>query len=172
MENRRDFACILAFDKWTGNSDGRQALFTKQGRGYRVTFIDQGYCFNAAEWDFPDLPLHGAYYKDCVYEHIAGWESFEPVLSRIEAMEYADLWRCAAAIPHEWFEYDGEGLFQLIETLHQRRSVVRDLITAFRNSSRNPFPRWTTMHGAVLETGSYIREEESQAELALRGIGE
>src|SRR5947209_3698899 len=90
VTNRRDFACILAFDKWTGNSDGRQALFTKHGRRYHVTFIDQGHCFNAAEWNFPDLPLHGAYYKGHVYEDIAGWDSFEPVLSRIEAMEYAD----------------------------------------------------------------------------------
>jgi hypothetical protein len=30
----------------------------------------------------------------------------------------------------------------LIETLYQRRSSIRDLITGFRNSSRNPFPNW------------------------------
>jgi hypothetical protein len=31
----------------------------------------------------------------------------------------------------------------LIESLHQRRSLVRDLITSFRNSTRKPFPNWT-----------------------------
>ena len=169
--NRQAFAGILAFDKWTGNTDGRQAVFTKHGRGYHVTFIDQGYCFNAAEWNFPDLPLHGAYYKGHVYEDIAGWDSFEPVLSRIEAMEYADLWRCAAPIPLDWFEHDGEGLFQLIEALHERRSSVRTFITAFRDSSRNPFPRWTAVHGAVPQGRRSIKEEEAAPELALGGVG-
>jgi HipA-like protein len=158
--NRRAFACILAFDKWAGNSDGRQAVFTKQGRGYHVTFIDQGHCFNAGEWDFPDLPLHGAYYKDHAYVDVTGWDSFEPVLSRIETMEYADLWRCAAPIPLDWFEHDGKGLFQLIEALHQRRAIVRGLITAFRNSSRNPFPRWTAACSVNPYPRSSIKEEE------------
>ena len=73
---------------------------------------------------------------------MTGWDSFEPILSRIENLDYVELWRCAAEIPHEWFEHDGEGLFSLIDTLHQRRSKVRDLITDFRESGRNPFPHW------------------------------
>ena len=31
---------------------------------------------------------------------------------------------------------------QLVETLHQQRLKLRDLITAFRDSSRQPFPNW------------------------------
>jgi hypothetical protein len=31
---------------------------------------------------------------------------------------------------------------QLVEMLYRRRSSVRDLITAFRNSMSNPFPNW------------------------------
>ena len=58
-QNLADFAAVLAFDKWTGNADGRQAVFSKKvhARKYRATFIDQGYCFNAGEWSFPDCPL-------------------------------------------------------------------------------------------------------------------
>jgi hypothetical protein len=143
--NKGDFARMIAFDKWLGNCDGRQAIFTKNAgkRLYRATFIDQGYCFNAEQWTFPDRALHGVYSKNEVYEDVSGWRSFEPLLSRIEAIDYADLWRCAAQIPLEWFEHDGEGLFQLIETLYKRRSVVRDLITRFQESSRKPFPRWS-----------------------------
>ena len=145
VANRRDFASMLAFDKWTGNCDGRQAVFTQQARQaqYYATFIDQGCCFNGSEWTFPDLPLHGVYYRNCVYHDVTGWDSFEPILSRIEQLDYAELWRCAAEIPHEWFEHDGEGLFSLIETLHERRFLVRDLTTGFRASSRHPFPQWT-----------------------------
>jgi hypothetical protein len=148
--NRNDFVRILPFDKWLCNCDGRQAVFKRKAgnRMYRAIFIDQGYCFNAQQWTFPDLALHGVYYKNEVYEDVTGWHSFEPLLSQIEAIDYADLWRCAAQVPLEWFEHDGEGLFQLIETLYKRRSFVRDFITGFRESPRNPFPHWSNYETA------------------------
>jgi hypothetical protein len=39
-----DFAAVLAFDKWTGNADGRQAIFSKKvhARKYTATFIESG----------------------------------------------------------------------------------------------------------------------------------
>jgi hypothetical protein len=72
-------AGMLVLDKWLGNANGRQAVFWKkpQERKYNVTFIDQGYCFNAGEWDFPDSALRGVYARNCVYAHICGWESFD-----------------------------------------------------------------------------------------------
>lgn len=143
--NRSDVARMLAFDKWTGNCDERQAVFVNrsQASGYQMTFIDQHYCFDGERWSFPDLPFFGMYHHLYVYQDVIGWESFEPVLSRIEQIDYAELWRCAAEIPHEWLEYDGEGLFDLVETLYRRRSLVRELITQFRNSNHAPFPNWT-----------------------------
>lgn len=42
---------------------------------------------------------------------VIGWESFEPILSRIEQIDYAELWRCAGQVPYEWYEHDGEGYF-------------------------------------------------------------
>ena len=58
VRNLRDFAGILALDKWTCNANGRQAAFWKRVRERKFTasFIDQGYCFNAGEWNFPDAP--------------------------------------------------------------------------------------------------------------------
>jgi hypothetical protein len=46
-------------------------------------------------------------------------------------------------MPKEWWDrkFPSE-LSRLVETLYQRRSKIRDLITAFRESSRNPFPQW------------------------------
>jgi len=60
--NVGDFAQVLVLDKWACNSDGRQAVFcrkTLRSQRHYATFIDQGYCFNAGEWTFPDCPLRG-----------------------------------------------------------------------------------------------------------------
>jgi len=87
VSNLEDFARCIVLDKWTANSDGRQAIFVRKPRGrkYRASFIDQGYCFNAGEWSFPDSPLRGIYSRNRVYAGVTGWESFEPALSRAEA---------------------------------------------------------------------------------------
>ncbi len=143
--NIEDFPRVLVLDKWTCNSDGRQAIFwrkTPRSQRYTATFIDQGYCFNAGDWTFPDSPLRGVYANNCVYESVTGWESFEPVLTRAEEMDANVIWRCAADIPEEWYEGDRDGLLGLVETLYNRGATVRKLISAFRQSTRNPFPNW------------------------------
>ena len=144
VRNLSDFARVLVLDKWTCNGDGRQAIFSKVRRRqrYAATFIDQGYCFNAGEWSFPDYPLRGVYANNCVYEGVMGWEAFEPALTTAEEMDVDTIWRCAAAIPEEWYEGDRNGLNRLVETLHHRRGAIRKLIIEFRTSSRNPFPNW------------------------------
>lgn len=143
--NIGNFARALVLDKWTGNSDGRQAMFcrkTLRSQRYHATFIDQGYCFNASEWTFPDYPLRGVYATNCVYECVTGWEAFEPALTRAEEMDSDTIWRCAAAIPEEWYEGDRDRLHRLVEALRHRRGAIRKLITEFRRSSRNPVPNW------------------------------
>ena len=142
--NIEDFPRVLVLDKWTCNSDGRQAIFSKARRRqrYAATFIDQGYCFNAGEWTFPDYPLRGVYANNCVYEGVTGWVAFEPALTRAEEMDADTIWRCAAEIPEEWYEGDRDGLNRLVEALLHRRGAIRKLITEFRRSSRNPFPNW------------------------------
>jgi hypothetical protein len=62
VANASDFPRVLVLDKWTGNSDGRQAIFfrkTLRSQRHHATFIDQGYCFNASEWSFADCPFRG-----------------------------------------------------------------------------------------------------------------
>ena len=139
-------ARVLVLDKWAGNADGRQVVFTKPAtaRKYSAIFIDQGYCFNCSEWNFPDSPLRGVYARNSVYQQVTGWDSFEPVLSRAEQMDTAELWQLTEGLPEEWWSRYGSAsdLARLIETLHQRHSSIRDLILAFRNSSRSPFPNW------------------------------
>jgi hypothetical protein len=145
VRNVADFARVLVLDKWTGNADGRQAVFSKKAkqRLYTATFIDQGYCFNAGEWDFPDSPLRGVYARNCVYTTVTGWDAFEPALTKVEQAEPMDIWRCAQVVPSEWYDHDSYALETLVETMYERRLKIRDLITAFRKSTRQPFPGWT-----------------------------
>lgn len=144
VRNLHEFAGALAFDKWTCNANGRQALFYRKGREkrYGATFIDQGFCFNAGEWRFMDAPLRGVYARNLVYRSIRGWESFEPWLSRIETLEAQSVWAIAETLPPEWYQGDMDVVERLVERLLARRLQVRDLIADFRDSSRQPFPNW------------------------------
>jgi hypothetical protein len=143
VTNRLDLVRALAFDKWVGNCDNRQAIFLPHGKEkYRVMFIDQHQCFNADRWAFPDLPHHGAYEYKHVYRSVTDWLWFEPTLSLIEKIGRFDLWKFATEIPPEWYAHDTDALSRLVERLYRRRSIIRDLITAFRNSKRHPFPNW------------------------------
>src|SRR5262249_10022685 len=83
VRNLADFLGIFVFDKWTWNTNGRQAIFFRESGGgapipqpadlvtpgssadsygtasdapYVAMMIDHGFCFNAGEWDFPDAP--------------------------------------------------------------------------------------------------------------------
>jgi hypothetical protein len=144
VRNLAEFAGMLAVDKWTGNCNGRQAVFERRPRErkYRATFIDQGYCFNAGDWTFPDAPLRGVFARNQVYARVRGWESFEPWLSRVEEFSGDVLWKVAEEIPPEWYGGDVGMMEQLMESLLHRRSRVRELIGQFRESNREPFPLW------------------------------
>jgi hypothetical protein len=151
VRNLGEFAGILALDKWTGNANGRQAVFARKARErrYRAVFIDFGYCFHAGDWKFEDVPLRGVYYRNDVYREIAGWEAFEPWLSRIETIPAETVWEAARDIPPQWYGGDPDDLEALVNKLLERRSGIRALIEDFRNSDRKPFPKWGPEPGAV-----------------------
>ena len=153
VKNLDEFAGILALDKWTGNANGRQAVFARKGRErrYRAVFIDYGYCFHAGDWKFEDAPLRGVYYRNDVYRPICGWESFEPWLSRLETMPAETVWAAANEVPPEWYGGDLTEMEALVEKLLARRSRIRELIEAFGKSDRAPFPKWGMGGGQKME---------------------
>ena len=155
VRNLSEFAGMLAVDKWTGNCNGRQAVFERRPRErkYRATFIDQGYCFNAGDWTFPDAPLRGVFARNQVYARVRGWESFEPWLSRVEEFSGETLGKVAEEIPPEWYGGDPRVIERLMESLLQRRSRVRELIGQFRESDREPFPLWGMAKNIVIPRG-------------------
>jgi len=147
VKNLAEFAGILALDKWTGNANGRQAVFTRKQRErrYRAVFIDFGYCFHAGEWRYEDAPLRGVYYRNDVYREITGWESFEPWLTRMETMAADTVWEAANEVPPEWYGGDLSEMESLVEKLLARRGRIREQIEGFGRSDRRPFPKWGGM---------------------------
>jgi hypothetical protein len=149
VKNVGEFAGILALDKWTGNANGRQAVFVRKQRErrYRAMFIDYGYCFHAGEWRVEDAPLRGVYYRNAVYRHVTGWESFEPWLSRFETMPEETVWAAANEVPPAWYGGDLSEMEALVEKLLLRRNRIREAIESFGKSDRKPFPKWVEMGG-------------------------
>lgn len=146
VENLSDFCGIFVFDKWTCNTNGRQAIFlrARDSERYRATMIDHGFCFNAGEWNFPDAPLRGIYTRSLVYEQVRGWEAFDPWIERVEKrIDESALDEIAREIPPEWYNFDQDTLYRLLEHLLRRRELLRELILSAKNSSRMPFPNWT-----------------------------
>ena len=144
LKNLGEFSGMLALDKWTGNANGRQAVFARKQRErrYKAVFIDFGYCFHAGEWRFEDAPLRGVYYRNDVYLGITGWESFEPWLTRLETMPAEKVWEVANVVPPEWYGGDQGEMEALVEKLLKRQSRIRELVEAFGKSDRKPFPKW------------------------------
>jgi hypothetical protein len=160
VANLGDFLGMLVFDKWTCNTNGRQALFFQEPRPsqhpardssareeaprpYSALMIDQGFCFNAGDWNFPDAPLRGLYARNGVYEGVTGMNSFAPWLERLEKqMTERALDEITKQIPPAWYEDDFDAVLRISEQLLGRRSQVPELLLAAKQSDRQPFPNW------------------------------
>jgi hypothetical protein len=145
VKNLTTFAGMLLFDKWTGNTDWRQMVFThKDNRSpYTATMIDQGNCFGAERWTLSDAPPCGLYHNPVVYEGIRGMKTFEPWLASLEQLNECVLRNVAKAVPREWYEHDLISFNRLLDQLNRRRDrVVRLLYATRKASSPAVFPNW------------------------------
>jgi hypothetical protein len=110
---------------------------------YTTRMIDQGFCFNAGEWNYPDAPLRGLYTRNRVYQGITGMESFGPWLERLQSgCTPKVLNEFLEEIPPAWYEDDYDALVRLTEQLERRRGRVPELLLEAKKSSRQPFPNW------------------------------
>lgn len=145
VTNRRAFTGMLVFDKWTCNCDARQSVFYRPSSGapqYVAAMVDQGFCFNAGEWSFPDAPLRGMYSRTLVYSDVNDLDSFQPYLGRLEHLEEEFLEEAASSIPPEWYDSDTDDLCRLLGELGKRRTMVADMIEACHKSAPQSFPNW------------------------------
>jgi HipA-like kinase len=143
--NVADFSGMLVFDKWTCNTDGRQVIFVRSEKAweYKALMIDNGFCFNAGEWNFPDAPLRGLYVRPFVYQSVTGLESFEPWLELLKKkMDRQFLEQQANDVPAEWYAGDQDSMMRLLDQLERRRNRVEELLLAAWRARPLSFPNW------------------------------
>ena len=157
VANPEDFLGVLAFDKWAGNSDSRQAIFFRArladwrpqapGNPLQVGFVaqmmDHGYLFDGPNWEFRDAALFGLFFRPIVYERVRGLADFAPWIERIRNFPEEIMDRVLREIPDSWLPGDErDQLSRLLETLLRRRKRLESLIEGCTSGRVNPFPNW------------------------------
>lgn len=155
VANVQEFLGVLAFDKWIGNADARQAVFFRARlrqwppgsadaprSGFVASMMDHGYVFDGPHWKFSDSPLQGLYFRPSVYEKVTGWQDFEPWLDRVVYFPDEIVDTAQKQIPPEWMMEDANALEAMLERLMARRRRVPDLIRDSTHGRINPFPGW------------------------------
>jgi len=153
VENLQDFLGVLAFDKWMGNADSRQAIFFRARvhdplaanpprLGFVAQMVDNGYVFEGPHWRWGESPIQGLYFRPLVYRTVRGLAEFEPWLDRIRNFPEEVVDQAVKRIPPAWLEGDEDELERLLEHLLRRRERVPDLIEQCRSGRSNPFPIW------------------------------
>lgn len=154
VTNLREFSAMLVFDKWTGNADGRQAVFfrsrlkqwTASGAptrpGFLAWMIDEGFLFNGPHWDFPDSPVQGLYHRPLVYESVASQDDFQPWLDQVANFPAHVVDEAYRSVPLQWLDGEEDALEQLLEKLLRRARRVPDLIADCRRAKPALFPNW------------------------------
>lgn len=155
VANLDHFAGSLVFDKWTANSDSRQAIFFRrrlrdwldvpaapQQKGFIAQMVDNGYVFDGPHWEFPDSPIQGLYFRPLVYRAITSLESFQPWLDRARHCPEAVFDEILRKTPPEWLEGDEKEWERLLEQLLGRRRRIPDLLLATIRGRPQAFPSW------------------------------
>lgn len=112
------------FDKWTSNSDSRQAIFFRRRirdwldepsapalqKGFIAQMVDHGYIFDGPQWEFHDSPIQGLYFRPIVYASVRSLDDFSPGSTGLDSVPRTCATRCCGrclnrgwrAIPSCW----------------------------------------------------------------------
>ena len=163
VENLEEFRGALAFDKWMGNADSRQAIFFRARLrdwlpgstshplrlGFVAQMVDNGFAFEGPHWRFGDSPIQGLYFRPLVYQSIRGPADFQPWLDRIVNFPEEIVDQAVRELPPSWVEGEDGELEGVLEKLMTRRRRVPDLLDASRTRRGDPFPMWVRSSPAV-----------------------
>src|SRR5437016_5565880 len=148
VENLHAFAGMLVFDKWACNTNGRQTVFFRRQNEaandaaavrYETRMIDQGFCFNAGEWNFPDAPLRGLYARNRAYRVLR----YSPNLVRDEWVNIGVLLFDPLTGERRLRMIEEEDEFRRVRRLHPGadelllRAIRDDLEDRFQSASAN-----------------------------------
>jgi hypothetical protein len=156
VANLTDYRGALVFDKWMGNADSRQSIFFRARLkehihslnehplklGFVTQMIDHGYVFEGPQWNFPDSPLQGLYFRRDVYRGIRTLDDFQPWLDRVVNFPEEVIDRAWKQLPPAWVAEDQSALDNVLTRLFARRKRVPDLIRDAAKGQTRPFPDW------------------------------
>ena len=156
VENLEAFRAVLAFDKWAGNADSRQAVFFRARLreylpgtasnplrlGFVAQMVDNGFAFDGPHWRLSDSPIQGLYFRPQVYAAVRGLDDFQPWLERIVHFPEEVVDQAVKQIPPAWLEGEEAACADLLDRLMKRRRRVPDLLEAARDGRAHPFPQW------------------------------
>jgi hypothetical protein len=144
VKNLAEFLGVLAFDKWTGNTDSRQAVFFRTApiTPMVAQMIDNGHVFHGPDWRLDVSPVQGLYFHRSVYREVRTLGDFEPWLTRIIEFPESVLVQVIKDLPRAWLAGDESALEALVLRLLRRRKSVPDLIAECHADELNPFPNW------------------------------
>lgn len=154
VANLEHFAGALVFDKWTANSDSRQAIYFRrrikawlsdaetapQQKGFIVQMIDHGYAFDGPHWEFLDAPMAGLYFRPLVYRRLDSPSRLEPWLTRAAECPASIFDEILRSTPHCWIDGEETEFERLLSTLFSRRGRIADLIAASARAKPDVFP--------------------------------
>jgi hypothetical protein len=104
--------------------------------------VDHGFLFNGPHWDFVDSPVQGLYFRTLVYEHVRGFEDFEPWLDRIVNFPEEVVDDALKSLPRQWMDGDDDKLEELMEKLLRRRPRTPELLQSCARGRVKAFPNW------------------------------
>ena len=142
VRNLREFAGILALDKWTCNINGRQADFSKKPA--RAPFAQPSSTratFSCRDWKFIDASLGGVYADNTIYREVTRWRASNPGLAASRAWPQrpvSDRGMHSAGVVWWRSERPGGPAGAAAGTPCAGARVL----VAFRESARKPFPNW------------------------------
>lgn len=156
LENRVDFLGTLVFDKWTANTDSRQAVFFRararhwtplKGEapariGFFAQMINHGFAFNGRQWHFQDSPLQGVYFRTSVYDEVRSLDSFQPWLDMVGHFPIEVVDAAWKEIPRHWLDGDEDELERMLELLLKRRARVPEMIRDVQRNRSSAFANW------------------------------
>lgn len=131
VANANDALGVFVFDQWTCNTDRRQFLCAKAftDRYWRLSMIDQGWCFNGRHWNFPESPLWGMHHGLRPYLTLENLRAFQAWILRLHSkLGVYTLLKAADAVPPEWYQRDRGSLHALLEVLDKRRQRMEQVI--------------------------------------------
>ncbi len=157
VENLAHFCGALVFDKWTGNTDCRQAVFYRLSCDFigspgktdsaefgplHALMVDQGMIMNGRYWDFKAGPLHGLYHNEHVYAALRSFSDCEPWLELVEHFPESALVDLVRCIPAQWIEGSEAQLERIVSHLVRRRKRVAAMIHDSCIAKPSCFPNW------------------------------